>query len=47
MQPRGANSSCPNPGDLLIPSFKELGLSDLVIRAILNMGFEEATPIQM
>ena len=27
-------------------TFKELGLSDHVIRAILNMGFEEATPIQ-
>ena len=27
-------------------TFNELGLNDLVIRAILNMGFEEATPIQ-
>lgn len=27
-------------------TFEELGLSDRVIRAILNMGFEEATPIQ-
>jgi ATP-dependent RNA helicase DeaD len=26
--------------------FNELGLNDLIIRAILNMGFEEATPIQ-
>lgn len=28
-------------------TFNELGLSDLVIRAIHNMGFEEATPIQV
>jgi len=29
-----------------LATFKELGLSDLVLQAILNMGFEEATPIQ-
>jgi ATP-dependent RNA helicase DeaD len=29
-----------------MPTFHEMGLSDQVIRATLNMGFEETTPIQ-
>lgn len=31
---------------MYMPTFYEMGLSDSVIRATVNMGFEEATPIQ-